>query len=127
MAQLNFIFGIGIFLFGMSQLEYGIRKLGDARLRYWLRSSTGSRLGSVSTGIVTTAILQSSSMVSLLVLAFASAGVLPLVNAVGIQDAYPYFNEYTQYLNGEITEASDQALKWYNYPADSSLIINLDR
>lgn len=84
MAQLNFIFGIGIFLFGMSQLEYGIRKLGDARLRYWLRSSTGSRLGSVSTGIVTTAILQSSSMVSLLVLAFASAGVLPLVNAVGI-------------------------------------------
>lgn len=84
MAQLNFIFGIGIFLFGMSQLEYGIRKLGDARLRYWLRTSTGSKAGSVSTGIVTTAILQSSSMVSLLVLAFASAGVLPLVNAVGI-------------------------------------------
>jgi len=84
MAQLNFIFGIGIFLFGMSQLEYGIRKLGDARLRYWLRNSTGSKLGSVSTGIVTTAILQSSSMVSLLVLAFASAGVLPLVNAIGI-------------------------------------------
>jgi phosphate:Na+ symporter len=84
MTQLNFIFGLGIFLFGMSQLEYGIRKLGDARLRYWLRSSTGSRLGSVTTGVVSTAILQSSSMMSLLVLAFASAGILPLVNAVGI-------------------------------------------
>ena len=84
MAQLNFIFGIGIFLFGMSRLEYGIRKLGDARLRAWLRASTGSKLGSVSTGVISTAILQSSSMMSLLVLAFASAGILPLVNAVGI-------------------------------------------
>ncbi len=84
MSQLNFVFGLGIFLFGMSQLEYGIRRLSYARLRNWLRSSTGSRLGSVSTGVVTTAILQSSSMVSLLVLAFASAGLLPLVNAIGV-------------------------------------------
>lgn len=84
MSQLNFFFGLGIFLFGMARLEYGIHKLGAARLRHWLRTSTGSRLGSVSTGVVTTAILQSSSMVSLLVLAFASAGLLPFVNAVGI-------------------------------------------
>ena len=84
MTELNFIFGLGIFLFGMSQLEYGIRKLGDARLRFWLRASTSSNLRSVSTGVVSTTILQSSSMMSLLVLAFASAGILPLVNAVGI-------------------------------------------
>ena len=84
MSQINFLFGLGIFLFGMSQLEYGIHKLGAARLRHWLRSSTGSKLGSVTTGVVSTAILQSSSMVSLLVLAFASAGLLPLVNAIGI-------------------------------------------
>ena len=68
----------------MSRLEYGIRKLSDARLRYVLRTSTGSNLGSMTTGVVTTAILQSSSMVSLLVLAFASAGLVPLVNAIGI-------------------------------------------
>ena len=68
----------------MSQLEYGIHKLSDARLRQWLRASTGTSLGSVSTGVVTTALLQSSSMVSLLVLAFASAGLLPLFNAIGI-------------------------------------------
>ena len=84
MLQLNFIFGLGIFLLGMSQLEYGIHRLSDARLRLLLRNSTRSRLGSVTTGIVTTAILQSSSMVSLLVLAFAAAGLLPLLNAVGI-------------------------------------------
>ncbi|MBT8146612.1 MAG: Na/Pi symporter [Gammaproteobacteria bacterium] len=84
MSPINFIFGLGLFLFGMSQLEYGIRKLSDVRLRGWLRASTGTSVGSVATGVVATALLQSSSMVSLLVLAFASAGLLPLVNAVGI-------------------------------------------
>ena len=84
MHPVNFIFGLGIFLFGMSQLEYGISKLGETRLRHWLRSSTNTPLASITTGTVTTALLQSSSMVSLLVMAFASAGILPLVNAVGI-------------------------------------------
>jgi phosphate:Na+ symporter len=84
LSPINFIFGLGLFLFGMSQLEYGIRKLSDVRLRGWLRASTGTSAGSVGTGVVATALLQSSSMVSLLVLAFASAGLLPFVNAVGI-------------------------------------------
>lgn len=84
MSHFDVIFGLGIFLYGMSQLEYGISKLADARLRAWLRTGTGSRFGSVSTGIVATALLQSSSMISLLVLAFASAGILPLINAIGI-------------------------------------------
>lgn len=84
MSQLDFIFGLGIFLFGMFQLERGIRRLSDAKLRSWLRNSTKTPLGSVSIGVVTTALLQSSSMVSLLVLAFASAGLLPLVNAIGV-------------------------------------------
>lgn len=84
MTQLNVFFGLGIFLLGMSQLEYGIRKLSDARLRYWVRSSTGTATSSVATGIISTALLQSSSMVSLLVLAFASAGLVPLVNGIGI-------------------------------------------
>ncbi len=84
MTELNVFFGLGIFLLGMSQLEYGIRKLSDVRLRYWVRSSTGTPASSVATGIISTAILQSSSMVSLLVLAFASAGLVPLVNGIGI-------------------------------------------
>ncbi|MCG8414681.1 MAG: Na/Pi symporter [Pseudomonadales bacterium] len=82
--ELNFVFGLGIFLLGMSQLEHGIRRLSDSRLRHWLRTSTGTPLSSVITGTVSTALLQSSSMVSLLVLAFASAGLIPFVNSVGI-------------------------------------------
>lgn len=84
MPIFNFIFGLGIFLFGMSQLEKGIRRLSDARLRRLMRSGSSTPLASISMGAVSTAILQSSSMVSLLVLAFASAGLLPLVNAIGI-------------------------------------------
>lgn len=84
MHPVNFIFGLGIFLFGMSQLEYGTSKLGETRLRRWLRYGTNTPLASVTTGTVATALLQSSSMVSLLVMAFASAGILPLVNAVGV-------------------------------------------
>jgi len=68
----------------MSQLEYGANKLGESKLRHWLRSSTNTPIASITTGTLTTALLQSSSMVSLLVMAFASAGILPLVNAVGI-------------------------------------------
>ncbi len=84
MILFDFLIGLAIFLYGMHELERGIRKLSDAQLRFWLRNSTGTSLGSVVTGIFTTAILQSSSMVSLMVLAFAAAGILPLVNSVGI-------------------------------------------
>lgn len=84
MTPINFLFGLGLFLYGMSQLEFGIRKLSDVRLRGWLRASTGTSFSSVTTGVLATALLQSSSMVSLLVLAFASAGLVPFVNAVGI-------------------------------------------
>lgn len=84
MILIDFFLGLAIFLYGMHELERGIRKLSDARLRYWLRNSTGTSIGSVVTGVFTTAILQSSSMVSLMVLAFAAAGILPLVNSVGI-------------------------------------------
>lgn len=84
MLIIDFLFGIGIFLYGMSELEKGIRSLGDARLKALIRSGSGTRISSVLVGTITTAILQSSSVVSLLVMAFASAGLLPLVNAIGI-------------------------------------------
>lgn len=90
LSTLNFaipvllVMGLALFLFGMSQLESGISALGYNTFKRWLSNSTASPAGSAITGMVTTAILQSSSMVSLLVLAFASAGVLPLFNAIGV-------------------------------------------
>ncbi|GAA5316457.1 MAG: hypothetical protein AseanaTS_16610 [Candidatus Pelagadaptatus aseana] len=76
--------GLGIFLFGMSQLEAGIKMLSGATLRRWIPKATSTPLSSSACGVAVTAILQSSSMVSLLVLAFASAGLIPLMNAIGV-------------------------------------------
>lgn len=76
--------GLVLFLLGMSQLESGIRLMGYETFKRWLSRSTASAAGSAGIGVLTTAILQSSSMVSLLVLAFASAGALPLYNAIGV-------------------------------------------
>ncbi|GAB3269546.1 Na/Pi cotransporter family protein [Parahaliea aestuarii] len=76
--------GLALFLFGMHELEGGVRALGRRTFQRWLSRSTASPVSSAAVGVAVTAILQSSSLVSLLVLAFASAGVLPLYNAVGI-------------------------------------------
>ncbi|NND66201.1 MAG: Na/Pi cotransporter family protein, partial [Halioglobus sp.] len=76
--------GLALFLFGMERLEAGVRALGYDTFKRWIALSTASPVRSAGLGIFITALLQSSSLVSLLVLAFASAGVLPLYNAVGV-------------------------------------------
>lgn len=76
--------GLALFLLGMRQLETGIRSLGYDTFKRWLSRSTSSAAGSAAVGMAVTAALQSSSMVSLLVLAFASANVLPLYSAIGM-------------------------------------------
>ncbi len=81
---INLALGLGIFLFGMRQLEQSLEALSSDHVKQILGYSTGHPLGSVASGTLITAILQSSSMVSLIVLAFASAGMIPLFNAVGV-------------------------------------------
>lgn len=81
---LGTIVGLGIFLFGMHQLEQGLQSLGNNRIKKILSRSTEKPIFSVASGVTITAIVQSSSMVSLMVLAFASAGMIPLFNAVGV-------------------------------------------
>ncbi len=84
MPVLNLLFGLGIFLFGMSQLESSIHALGSPWIKNWLSKTTSSPLSSVAGGTFITAMLQSSSVVSLLILAFAAAGMIPLYNAIGV-------------------------------------------
>lgn len=76
--------GLGVFLFGMRQLENSLAKLAGEGFRNFLRNSTSKPTGSIITGILSTTIVQSSSLVGLIVLAFVGAGILPLINAIGI-------------------------------------------
>ena len=76
--------GLGIFLLGMSFLEHALSELGGVRLRSFLKRHTKNPLKAVVGGTVATAILQSSSVISLLVLAFVGAQMIELRNALAI-------------------------------------------
>lgn len=79
-----FIAGLGLFLFGMMQLETAIKTLSSHSFRRFLRRSTSNPISSMLSGTVITMVVQSSSMVGLMVLALVGAGVIPLFNAIGV-------------------------------------------
>jgi phosphate:Na+ symporter len=76
--------GLGIFLFGMLLLEEAIRNLSDRTFKKIIHRYTEGKIRSVLAGTFATAILQSSSAVSLMVLAFAGAGIMSMGNAIGV-------------------------------------------
>jgi len=78
------IAGLGIFLIGMSMLEHAIKALSGRTFRRMIRLYTNGRFRSIGSGTLVTAILQSSSAVSLMVLAFVGAGVMSMQNAIGV-------------------------------------------
>ena len=80
----TFFAGLGIFLFGMHMMEESIRILSGAAFKSIIRKSTGTRLKGILSGMFSTAILQSSSAVSLMVLAFVGAGIMNLVQAISV-------------------------------------------
>lgn len=76
--------GVAIFLFGMLSLEQGFKSFTGGALEKILKSSTDKRWKSIGFGIVTTTIMQSSSLVSVITISFLSAGLLGLSQGVGI-------------------------------------------
>lgn len=80
----KFLAGLGIFLFGMFMMEESIKLLSGRSFKILIRRYTGTRIKGLITGIFSTAILQSSSAVSLMVLAFVGAGLVTLVNAIAV-------------------------------------------
>ncbi len=76
--------GIGLFLLGMKLLTEGLQTLAGDALRDLLRRYTRSTWSAILSGALVTALVQSSSAVTLAVIGFVSAGILPFVNALGI-------------------------------------------
>ena len=76
--------GLGIFLLGMHLLEESIKVLAGRAFTRLIRNATSKPVYAVGTGTAATAVLQSSSAVTLLLLAFAGAGVLRLEQAIGV-------------------------------------------
>ncbi len=76
--------GVAIFLFGMLSLEEGFRAFSGGALERVLKASTDRLWKSISFGFVSTAIMQSSSLVSVLTISFIGAGLIGLYQGVGI-------------------------------------------
>ena len=76
--------GVAIFLFGMISLEEGFKAFTGGILEKVLKVSTSNQWKSVSFGMVTTTIMQSSSLVSVITISFLSAGLLDLAAGIGI-------------------------------------------
>jgi phosphate:Na+ symporter len=70
--------GVALFMFGMLALEQGFQAFTGGVLERVLGAATKTRLRSLGFGLVTTALMQSSSLVSLITISFLSAGLIGL-------------------------------------------------
>lgn len=76
--------GVALFLFGMLCMEQGFKTLSGSTLQRVLSNSTDRLWKSVSFGIVSTTLMQSSSLVSLITISFLSAQLIGLTQGIGI-------------------------------------------
>jgi phosphate:Na+ symporter len=76
--------GIGFFIMGMNFMEESLRKLAGRSFKLFLRHQTDNKFKAILGGTIVTAVLQSSSVVSLMVLSFVGAGVITMQNALAV-------------------------------------------
>jgi phosphate:Na+ symporter len=76
--------GLALFLFGMQQLEQGLKSLAGGRLQTLLAASTATPGKGLLFGCVATFLLQSSTLVSLLTIAFLSTGLITLAGSLAV-------------------------------------------
>lgn len=80
----KFLAGLGLFLYGMNLMEHVLKKVSGRSFKLFLKKYTQSLFKSIVGGTLITGLVQSSSIVSLLVLAFVGAGVITYRNALGV-------------------------------------------
>lgn len=83
-SALKLAAGIGLFLFAMYLIEESLKNISGRKFKLFLQRVSKNTLGGVAGGALVTAVFQSSSMVSLMVLAFVGAGVFAIKNAMAI-------------------------------------------
>lgn len=81
---LTLIGSLGIFLFGMKMMSEALQKVAGNRLRTILAAMTSNRFVGIITGFLITAIIQSSSATTVMVVSFVNAGLLSLSQAFGV-------------------------------------------
>lgn len=81
---LNMIGGLALFLYGMNAMGNGLSKMAGGRLESVLEKLTSKRIYAVVLGLAVTAVIQSSSATTVMVVGFVNSGIMQLSQAVGI-------------------------------------------
>ncbi len=80
----NILGGIAIFVFGIKLMSDGLHKVAGARMRSILRLFSANRFVAIISGALVTTVIQSSATTTIMVIGFVNAGLLTLVQAIGI-------------------------------------------
>ena len=81
---LTLLGALGMFLYGMTMMSEGLQKVAGSRLRSILSAMTANSFTRILTGTLITAIIQSSSATTVMIVSFVNAGLLSLTQAVGV-------------------------------------------
>lgn len=75
---------LGVFLFGMKIMSEAVQRVAGKRMRMALSGLTANRFSGILTGFFTTSLVQSSSATTVLVVSFVNAGLLTLIQSIGV-------------------------------------------
>lgn len=76
--------GLGLFLYGMNMMGDGLENAAGSRLKFILAKLTASPVKAVAAGLFVTALIQSSSATTVMVVGFVNSGLLNLIQATGV-------------------------------------------
>jgi len=81
---LSLLGSLGLFLFGMKLMSEALQKAAGSRMRQVLASMTSNRFKGILTGFMITTVIQSSSATTVMVVSFVNAGLLSLIESIGV-------------------------------------------
>ncbi len=113
---LSLVCGLALFLYGMDVMGAGLKKSAGRKLKTILGSLTSSKFKGFLLGLIVTAVIQSSSATTVMVVGFVSAGTMLLSQAIGVILGANIGTAVTAWLtalNG--IEGGSEATEWLNY------------
>lgn len=81
---INLLGGLGLFLFGMKYMSEGINQVAGNKMKNLLEKLTRNRFKGFLLGVLVTAIIQSSSATTVMLMGFLNAGIMDLAQATGV-------------------------------------------
>jgi phosphate:Na+ symporter len=84
MNVLQLIAGLAFFLFGMNEMGVGLEKTSGGKLERLLGRLTSNRVKGLLLGAAVTAVIQSSSATTVMVVGFVNSGIMKLSQAIGV-------------------------------------------